>query len=133
MTAELAEKPVYHVEKFLPTECPKCRHVFSKEGADYSRLLGDIVGGEKKIRATAGYDIIICSHCRNYTARVMLESWQVGDRHQAEKLVQEGFVNLQPGMGYGTHTQDHHTVHAKLPGLRVYGISVDQPDQQIGK
>lgn len=115
MATEPEKKTMYHVEKFLPTECPKCRHALNSEGVDYKCLLG-------RIRETTGYDIIICSHCSNFTARVPLESWQVGDKQRAKELVQQGFVNLQEVVGYGTHAQDHHAVYAELLELRVQGI-----------
>lgn len=133
MATEPEEKTMYHVEKFLPPECPKCRHTFTSEGVDYTLLFGDIVNGEKKIRATTGYNIIICSHCRNFTARFPLESWQVSSKQRAEELVQQGFTNLLQVTAFGSHTQDHHFVHSKLPGIRVEAISIDQPNRLEGK
>ena len=123
-------KKMYHVEKFLPPACPKCKNPFEKEvycneegvrqDGDYTRLLGDIVDGKKTIRETSGYDIIICAHCRNYTARMPLETYCVGDKAFAEKLVKEqGFQNLTQVTSFGTMTNDHHAVHMQMPGMKV--------------
>src|SRR3989344_7128994 len=88
-------RKMWMVEKFFPTECPRCRKEFKNEREDWSLLLGDIVDGKKKVRETYGYDIVICSRCDNYTARVKLESYMVSDRAKAERLLGEGFVNLR--------------------------------------
>ena len=122
----MKKKTMYHVEKFIPTECPKCRHPFLHEGDDYVRLLGDIVEGEKRVRQTQGYIINICAKCQNYTAFVVLETYQVGSKKQAERLVEkEGFRNLLKVKATGNHCQDHHAIHAEMPGVRVYGIRCD--------
>jgi len=114
---------MYCVEKFLPTECPKCRQPFRQDGPDYTRLLGDIIDGRKVVRETNGYDIIICNRCENSTARVLLESWQVGDRERAAKLLQKGFVNLQQVTAFGTATRDAYQLYVQLPGIKVRGVS----------
>ena len=115
------KKNMYRVEKFLPPECPKCRHAFAGEGIDYIRLLGDIVDGAKQVRGTTGYDIIVCSHCENFTARLPLEAWRVRSRKRAQELLQTGFINLQKVIAFGNHTEDFHEVCAKPPKLRVLG------------
>ncbi|OGY78596.1 MAG: hypothetical protein A3B74_04410 [Candidatus Kerfeldbacteria bacterium RIFCSPHIGHO2_02_FULL_42_14] len=112
---------MYRVEKFLPPECPKCRHVFQKESSDYTLLLGDIVEGKKVVRETVGYGIIVCSHCENFTARLPVEAWQVGDRKRATGLLNEGFVNLKKVISIGSHTQDFHEIHGSL-GLAAHGV-----------
>ena len=122
---DVAKKKMWYLEKFLPIECPKCRQAFKAEGVDYSLLFGDIVDGQKTVRETKGYNIIICSKCRNFTARFPLESWQVGDAQRAQELVREGFVNLGEVVGYGNHTQDHHVVYAQLPAVHVQGIVIE--------
>ncbi len=109
------------VEKFLPTECPKCRKKFENNQKDWSLLLGDVVDGEKRIRETQGYDIIICSHCGNYTARVQLESYRLSDRAKTEQLLREGFVNLHEVQAFGD-VKDAHMVYAKLPNTCVVGV-----------
>jgi hypothetical protein len=139
MARELVKKQMFCVEKFLPPECPKCRHPFNKEvsyaivetpegylktgekiDGDYTRLLGDIVDGQKVVRETRGYNIIICTHCKNHTARYPLESFQFFTREQAEKLVAEkGFVNLVTVEAVGNMAREFHTIIAKSPGIVV--------------
>ncbi len=118
-------RTMYRVEKFLPSECPKCRARFIQEGHDYSRLLGDIVDGRKRIRPLVGYTIIVCSHCENMTARLNLEDWQLGDRNKAEALLEQGFVNLQEVKAVGSMAREYHAVHMKMPCIRVEGLEYD--------
>jgi hypothetical protein len=121
-------KTMYHVEKFLPPDCPKCRTVFQQDGIDYVHLLGDIIDGRKQVRETTGYLIIICQHCQNYTACLPLESYQVSDRSTAEELcLDKGFVNLVEVRSRGNHCRDHHAIHMEMRGLRVEGIRCDEP------
>src|SRR3989338_646936 len=87
-------RKMWVVEKFLPTECPKCRKKFENDQRDWVLLFGYIVDGKKQVRETPGYDIIICSHCDNYTAWVQLESYRLSDRTRAEQLLGEGFANF---------------------------------------
>lgn len=120
----LATKIMYRVEKFLPAECPKCQTRFQQEGKDYARLLGDIVQGVKTIRQTNGYYIIVCTHCENMTACWPLESYQLGDKGKAEALVNNsGFVNLTQVEAIGNMARDCHTVHGRVPDLRVESIA----------
>lgn len=112
-------KRMYRVEKFLPTECPKCRHRFLEEGKDYAKFLGDIVDGQKRIRESTGYDIIVCEKCHNFTARLMVEAYQLSDHEKAESYLREGFVNLQIVEAFGSHVQDTHEVFTSMPQLRV--------------
>lgn len=114
-------RKIWCVEKFLPTECPKCRKKFENNQRDWSLLLGDIVNGKKQVRETQGYDIIICSHCGNYTARVQLESYMLSDQAEAELLLEEGFVNLCEVEAFGD-VEEVHTTYMKLPGTRVVGV-----------
>jgi hypothetical protein len=118
-------RTMYRVEKFLPPECPKCRARFKQEGKDYSLLLGDIVGGRKRVRPLVGYTIIVCSHCENMTARLNLEDWQLGSREKAETLLEQGFVNLQEVKAVGSMAREYHAVHMKMPGIRVEGLGSD--------
>ena len=124
---ELATKIMYHVEKFLPPECPKCRVPFQQEGKDYARLLGDIIDGKKTIRETRGYYIIVCSHCENMTACWPLETYQIGDKKTAEALVKDqGFVNLTQVEATGNMTQDIHAICGRTPDLRVESIKCEE-------
>jgi hypothetical protein len=117
---------MYHVEKFLPSECPRCRARFQQEGKDYARLLGDIVDGKKTIRQTQGYYIIVCAHCENMTACWPLETYQLSDRDKAEALVNDkGFVNLVQVTATGSMTQDSHAICGRMPDLRVESIDCD--------
>jgi DNA-directed RNA polymerase subunit RPC12/RpoP len=110
MSDPILKRTMYRVEKFLPLECPKCRHGFQNEATDWFRLLGDVVDGNKVVRETAGYSIIICSKCNNYTACVPLESWQTSSQEKANRLFDtEGFINFLVVTGYGDHTKDMHT------------------------
>src|SRR5947207_13533022 len=104
-------RTMYHVEKFLPRKCPKCRARFNEEGKDYGRLLEDLIDGKKRIRETKGYTIIVCADCENMTIRVDLESYQVGDRKKAEALLAQGFVNLQEVVAAGNRAVDQHVRH----------------------
>ena len=129
--AELASKTMYHVEKFLPPECPKCRARFQQEGKDYARLLGDIIDGKKTIRQTTGYYIIVCAHCENMTACWPLETYQVGDKKKAEALVKdEGFVNLIQVEARGNMTRDSHAICGRAPGLRVESIECEKENDE---
>lgn len=122
-------KKMYRVEKFLPPECPKCRHKFQQEGQDWCRLLGDIVNGEKVIRETKGYYIIRCTGCDNYTALFPIEEYQLSSKEEAEKLMREqGFVNLLEVTAMGSHTRDMHIVHNKESGLRVEAVKCEAKD-----
>lgn len=139
MAEKLPRKTMYRVEKFLPPRCPKCDHVFGKEErysanlspegevtmgkkeeGDYSLLLGDIIDGKKTIRQTTGYNIIICAHCRNYTARYPLEDYQLSSKEEAEKLVAEqGFQNLMECIAVGNMTRDQHCKTATAPDIQI--------------
>jgi hypothetical protein len=135
-------KTMYQVEKFLPPSCPKCNHPFQREvrgmvktaegdkpAGDYSMLFGDIVDGCKVIRETTGYNIIVCNHCQNFTARIPLETYSLGDKEKAEKLVAEqGFQNLTEVMAYGNMARDHHAIMGKMPELTVRDLMKDDPD-----
>jgi hypothetical protein len=125
--AKLATRIMYHMEKFLPPECPKCRARVQQEGKDYTRLLGDIIDGRKTIRETSGYYIIVCGHCENLTACWPLETYQVGDKRRAEALVKdEGFVNLIQVQATGSMTRDTHAILGQVPGLRVESIKCEE-------
>lgn len=127
--AELATRIMYHVEKFLPSECPKCRARFRQEGTDYARLLGDIIDGKKSFRKTNGYRIIVCTHCENMTACWPLESYQLGDKEKAEALVKDqGFVNLVQVVAVGNMTQDRHMVCG--PEVQVDSIECDEENDE---
>jgi len=124
---KLSIKTMYHVEKFLPPECPKCRVRFQQEGKDYARLLGDIIGGKKTFRETKGYYIIVCSHCENMTACVPLETYQVGDKKKAEALVKDqGFVNLIEVQAAGNMARDTHAIIGRAPDWRIEAIKCDE-------
>jgi hypothetical protein len=120
-------KTMYHVEKFLPTECPKCRAPFQCESKDYGRFLGDIVDGKKQFRQTEGHTIIVCGHCENFTVRIDLESYQLGDRKKAEALLQQGFVNLQEVTAMGNMAVDHHVVYQGGPKFLTDEPESDDP------
>lgn len=122
-------RKMYSVDKFLPPECPKCRHKFDKNGEDWAWIWGDIVNGKKVIRETTGYKVIQCLHCDNFTAYIPLESWQVSSLERAEELLKQGFVNLMEGEMWGAKEEDfydRHVVCAKIPDVRVEGIYPDQ-------
>lgn len=118
----LTKRRMWVIEKFLPTECPNCRKKFENNQRDWSLLLGDIVDGKKRVRETRGYDIIICSHCGNYTARVQLESYILFNKAEAEQLLGKGFVNLHEVEALGD-VKEARIVHTKLPNIRVEGIA----------
>lgn len=121
-------RKMWVVEKFLPTECPKCRKKFENNQRDWLLPLGDIVDGKKKVRATQGYDIIICSHCGNYTARVQLECCRLFDKAKAEHLLGEGFVNLHEVEAFGD-VKEARIVYTKLPDTQV--VEVEQSDETL--
>lgn len=122
-------KTMYHVEKFLPTECPKCRHPFKNGNSDWHRLLGDVIDGKKVFRKLDGYQIIVCAKCNNYTAQFPIESYQLSDKAKAQKLCdQAGFVNLTEVLATGTHCQDFHAIYCKPPGIKTESIAVGQED-----
>lgn len=124
---EVATRTMYHVEKFSPPECPKCRASFKHEGKDYARLLGDIVEGKKTIRETNGYYIIVCSHCENMTACWPLETYQLGDKTKAQSLVKnKGFVNLVEVPATGNMARDSHAIIGQVPKLKVESIKCDE-------
>lgn len=111
-------KRMYHVERFMPTECPKCRHPFKNANTDWHRLLGDVIEGKKAFRELNGYYIIVCAKCSNYTAQFPIESYQLFDKAQAQKLCDEaGFVNLVEVIATGTHCRDHRAIYCKPPGI----------------
>jgi hypothetical protein len=111
-------KTMYHVEKFLPVECPKCRHPFKNENTDWHRLLGDVIDGKKVFRKLNGYHIIVCVKCNNFTAQFPIESYQLSHKARAQKLCEEaGFVNLTEVVASGTHCRDFHAVYSKPPGI----------------
>ncbi len=118
-------KTMYHVEKFLPTECPKCRHPFKNGITDWHRLLGDVIDGKKVFRELNGYYIIVCAKCQNYTAQFPIESYQLSDKAQAQKLCdQAGFVNLTEVIATGSHCQDFHAIFCKPPGIKTESITI---------
>jgi hypothetical protein len=111
-------KTMYHVEKFLPTECPKCRHPFKNANTDWHRLLGDVIDGKKVFRPLNGYYIIVCAICSNYTAQFPIESYQLSDKAHAQKLCDEAsFVNLTEVLATGAHCRDMHVIYCKPPGI----------------
>ncbi|GEM_PF-3235041 len=123
----MQSKTMYCVEKFLPTECPKCRACFQYEGKNYARFLGDIVDGKKQFRQTEGYTIIVCLHCENLTMRIDLESYQLSDRKHAEALLQQGFVNLHEVTAVGNMAVDRHVVFRQGPSVVVESAECDDP------
>jgi len=129
--AEFATRIMYHVERFLPPECPKCRARFRQEGKDYARLLGDIIDGKKSIRETTGYYIIVCAHCENRTACWPLETYQIGDKKKAEALVKDkGFVNLVQVEARGGMTRDSHAICGQVLDLRVESIKCEKENDE---
>lgn len=113
----------YSVEKFLPGHCPKCGHIFSQQNSDWAIFLGDIVRGKKVVRETKGYDIIVCKHCGNYTARFKLESYVVFSLEVANNFLRDGFVNLCKVVQISEDViPDYHVVSAKAPDISVEGI-----------
>jgi len=118
----IKEKRMYTVEKFLPSECPKCRHKFERQNDDWILLLGDILNSTKVVRKTKGYDIIICQHCQNITARFPLELYRLSDRKKAESLLKVGFVNLQAIDASRGVSEDCHEVLARIPNISVEGV-----------
>jgi hypothetical protein len=118
-------KTMYHVEKFMPTECPKCRHPFKNGNVDWHRLLGDVIDGKKVFRELNGYYIIVCAQCSNYTAQFPIESYQLSDKAQAQKLCDEaGFVNLTEVLASGTHCRDIHAIFCKPPGIKTESLMI---------
>jgi len=105
-------KNMYHVEKYLVPECPKCRHKFDNNGKDWVQYLGDIVKGEKILRKTSGYIIFLCRHCKNMTAQIVKESFLVSDPEKAKALLKEGFVNFQKCLAYGK-VSDRHVIYGE--------------------
>lgn len=102
----LEEKRLWKIEKFIPLFCPKCNRKFSKQDEDFVLLFGDVIEESKVPRRTSGYDIIICNHCGNYTARIWLQVRTVETLEEAELLVeQEGFTNPHQVTGYGIHAR----------------------------
>jgi hypothetical protein len=129
--AEFATKTMYHVEKFLPPECPKCRAGFQHDGKDYARFLGDIIDGKKTVRETNGYYIIVCRHCENMTACWPLETYQLGDKNKAEALVREkGFVNLIEVQAAGNMARDSHAICCRAPDLKVESIKCEEENDE---
>lgn len=120
-TKELEKKIMYRVEKFIPSECPKCRHKLDRNKDDWGQVLGDIVNGEKIPRKTEGYIIIICVHCANQTACIPLEAYTLSDPVAALKLLEEGFVNYREVIAVGK-VADQHTVYTEIKNLYVVKI-----------
>jgi len=131
--AERATRIMYHVEKFLPPECPNCRARFQQQGTDYARFLGYIIDGKKTVRETTGYYIIVCTHCENLTACYPLETYQISDKKKAEALVKDkGFVNLVQVEARGSMAQDCHALCGQVPDLRVESIKcVEENDEPL--
>lgn len=120
-TKEQEEKTMYRVEKFIPSECPKCRHKLDRNGEDWGQVLGDIINGEKVPRKTDGYIIIICVHCKNQTACIPLEAYTLSDPVAALKLLEEGFVNYREVIAVGK-VAGQHTVYTEIKNLYVVKI-----------
>jgi hypothetical protein len=100
------EKRLWEIEKFIPLFCPKCNRKFFKQDEDFVLFFGDIIKEDRIPRRTSGYDIIICNHCGNYTARVWLQVRTVETVEEAELLIeQEGFTNPHQVTGYGIHAR----------------------------
>jgi hypothetical protein len=131
IVAKLAVRTMYHVEKFLPPECPNCRARFQQEGTDYARFWGDIIDGKKTVRETTGYRIIVCIHCENLTACYPLETYQLGDKKKAEALVRDkGFVNLVQVQASGNMARDIHAICGQAPDLRVESIKCQEENDE---
>lgn len=115
-------RPIYIVEKFVPTCCPKCRRRFGAPNRDFVLFLGDIVRGERVPRTVDWrYDIIVCSGCRNLTARVKIETRRVFDLAEARSLVQDvGFTAIWRGLAFGADAEVvEHAVHPLGLGLTL--------------
>lgn len=115
-------RTMYYVEKFVPGECPKCRHRFISNKDDYDILFGDIVDGEKIPRNTPGYDIIVCKKCGNHTARVLIETRTLSSLRAARKLIAEGFANLSEARVLGNATALRRNVYVQLPETKLIRI-----------
>lgn len=115
----MEERELWQVEKFIPLNCPRCNHKFERQNDDYVIFFGDIIEESKIPRPTAGYDIIICQNCENYTARVWLRTQTVETLEEAQRLVAtEGFVNIHEVVGFGTHAK---------PRVRVFNEQIVGP------
>lgn len=110
------ERTMYRVEKYLVPECPKCRHKFDRNGKDWVQYLGEIVKGEKVIRKTSGYILFICQHCKNMTAQIVKESFQLSNPEKAKALLNEGFANFQEVLA-GGDVKEHHDLHGEISFL----------------
>lgn len=108
------------VTKFLPEECPKCRQIFRDPSKNYSLLLGDIVDGKKVFRLPDHYDIIICTACKNQTARVKIEQRHVFNIAEANQLIEQGFTCIEEGRSFGTQSEQ------KFRFVFPYGIGLEQ-------
>lgn len=115
-------RPTYLVEKFVPTECPKCRRRFRVPNRDFIMLFGDIIRGKRVWRIVNWrYDIIVCSGCRNFTARVKIETRRVFNLTEAQSLVRDvGFTAIWRGRAFGRDAEvTDNTVHPLGLGLML--------------
>jgi hypothetical protein len=113
---------MHRVERFLPKECPRCRHPFECQNRDYHQLLGDIIKGEKVIRETQGYKIIICTKCDNYTAQILIDAYQLNSKEKALALTAKGYRNYQEVLASGTLATDHHEIFTRMPALDIRSV-----------
>lgn len=101
-------KKMWRVEKFNPARCFHCDMHFHQEGRDWYRVIHD---ENHKIIETVGFLLCRCQGCLEQFQMVPLESWQVSDETEADRLCrEEGFVNKTPCIAVGTATRDCHMV-----------------------
>lgn len=94
---------VYRIEKFLPTNCPKCDGFFEREGRDYTLTTPSKSGTEN----------IQCQKCGNKSPKIMLETRSCLSLQQAVTFVnKECFVNLIKVLAGGVYIrQDIHVIY----------------------
>jgi len=122
---------VYKVEKFFPSQCPKCNHEF-KSHNNFS-----IWGGEfghsfidSKIKMAKRFpelfkisenepgffvienkydiDFLICSNCKNVTLRIGYATKQVFTQKEAKRLIEEeGFTCWTKGIAKGNMAREY--------------------------
>lgn len=102
-----AETQMWRIQKFSPRNCPQCGHQFNQCDQDWSIYLGTIENGKKVLDPE--WPRIICNNCNELVKITKEEEYQLKDRAQAEKLMQEqGFFDLQEVKAVGNMARDMH-------------------------
>lgn len=128
---------VFHVEKFIPTHCPKCGNDFQENTKEGFFLV--FRGIQKKVLEGLcadgfGVSIIECGKCHNLTTRFIIEErWYETIIDAKAAVKRDGFRNLRESYAGGNHrVRGVRVERKKLRDEFLHGPSVSELKNGFG-